>query len=249
MIKQLKTTTIWYHVVFLVTIFFGSPLVTKACSGRLKDLPQVLKEAERDSIRKIEYLASQYFHSLLNKYRRQQKLDTLAFSAAHWMAARNHSMWMSHYSLTHEQRHHSRCFTGKLPGDRIKYVAPEYDWTGENLLTDFSYKKNLSVDAAALKIAESAFRLWIQSKGHHKIITLKTHQLEGTAFIIDDEGKVWGTSLFGYHSSSGNVDGYEFLQKPTFGSIPHRWRAFTLKQHLVPQIPKENGCQKMGGTD
>jgi uncharacterized protein YkwD len=244
MIKQLKTRTIWQHVVFIIAIFFGSPTLTKACSGRLQDLPKVLKEAERDSVRKTEYMASQYFHSLLNKYRREQKLDTLAFSGAHWMAARNHSMWMSHYSLTHEQRHHSRCFTGKLPGDRIKYVAPEYDWTGENLLTDFSYKKNLSVDAAALKIAESAFRLWVQSKGHHKIITLKTHRLEGTAFIIDEEGKVWGTSLFGYHSSTGDVDGYEFLQKRPVDQLPTAGGFLRLNSKLFHRYQRSMGAKK-----
>lgn len=170
------------------------------------DIEKIQNDQTRDSLHKIEYLASKYFHEKLNNYRKSMNLDTLNFSYIHWIASHNHSYWMSHNNYaSHTQKKSTKYFTGETPTERLEYLGTKCTWTGENVLSDPSaYKKKMTPEEAAQNISDRALNLWITSTNHHRIMLLSKHSVVGTAFVIDSSGKVWATSLFGQCESTKN---------------------------------------------
>jgi hypothetical protein len=174
-----------------------------------RDIKLIEKYIGEDSLYMTEYLTSLKFHEKLNLYRVDMGLDTVGFNRILWMAAHNHCYWMSQNcppnckettSSSHYQVENTKYFTGKYPGDRLSYVDSQYSWSGENVLSYPFNKKNLKLNLEELSenIAERTMNLWISSINHHRIMLLPKHELEGTAFVISKEGRVWATSLFGY---------------------------------------------------
>jgi len=173
------------------------------------DTKLIEKYISEDSIFMTEYLTSLKFHERLNLYRAYMGLDTVGFNRSLWMAAHNHCYWMSQNCppyckettfSSHYQVENTKYFTGKYPGDRLSYVDSQYSWSGENVLSYPFNKKNLKLNSEELSesINEHAMNLWISSSNHHRSMLLPKHELEGTAFVISKDGRIWATSLFGY---------------------------------------------------
>lgn len=162
------------------------------------DFSSLIKLAERDSIAKIERLASLEFHLLINEYRKHLKIDTIAWNETLWIASRNHCVWMASVDqLSHTQKINNSNFTGTNPGDRYDYASggkSSYAWSGENALYNNSaYGEH--TNAIAKRIASTSFNQWKQSTGHNRNMMSRSHGMHGAAFIIKDS-KVWGTDLF-----------------------------------------------------
>ncbi|MCA6361833.1 MAG: CAP domain-containing protein [Bacteroidetes bacterium] len=158
----------------------------------------VFKQTATDTVMKIERLAALKFHTLLNAYRRENKLDTLRFNDTLWLASRNHNIWMiANKQLSHSEEKDTPSFTGEDPGDRYEFVAKDKancSWTGENCLYNFSYGS--TIEKAADNIARSAISQWKASPGHNANMLRERHRQHGVAFNIGEDGRCWGTDLF-----------------------------------------------------
>ncbi len=175
------------------------PVCLQAQVYRWSEVNVWLNRMEKDSLMQLEYRAALHFHELLNDYRSQKKLDTLAFDPLVWLAAYNHSVYMRNLGrLGHNQEDKNAFFTGEMPGDRYAWaaggMAPDA-WSGENVLMNFSAGVVGDMDKIARHIAEFSFNQWKKSKPHHENMTGKQHGKHGVAFAVQ-EGKVWGTDLY-----------------------------------------------------
>ncbi|MCU0432649.1 MAG: CAP domain-containing protein [Bacteroidia bacterium] len=158
----------------------------------------VLKQSVTDSVMKTERLAALRFHRLINEYRRENKLDTLAFNDTLWLAARNHNIWMmANDYMGHTEEKETPSFTGEDPGDRYEFVVNGNGnclWTGENCLYNFA--SGSTVESAAENIATASFSQWKSSPGHNANMLRDRHWQHGVAFSIGKDGRCWGTDLF-----------------------------------------------------
>lgn len=162
------------------------------------DLNRLNSIHARDSVYILEYQTAKKFHELLNQYRNKKGLTELSWSDDLWLTGRNHNLWMMvNQKLSHQENNISKNFTGKGPGDRLKYVAKDKcTWTGENCLYNYAYDEKLSVQDNAIQIAKESLEQWKTSSGHNKNM-LGEHESQATSFIIDKRGVVWATTLFG----------------------------------------------------
>ncbi|MFM7079179.1 MAG: CAP domain-containing protein [Bacteroidota bacterium] len=185
------------------------PLSGMTQTYRSKDIDSLLRVADWDTIQKIELLASYEFHQLLNDYRTSNNRSALKWSKHLWLASRNHCQWMkSNVVVGHDQMKSTTNFTGAKPGDRILYIGKGKAigaWSGENALYNYLNKTNsdsINIKSIAKQMAEESFGSWRSSSGHNKNM-LSDHVSEGTAFIIDHNGKYWGVSVFARSNCEG----------------------------------------------
>lgn len=193
-LRQFKIHTFFY--ISFVIFFISNSAFAQVY--RANDLPKILLLNSKDSMSAIEYNAAIEFHNLLNEYRKSNGLLELSFSDKLLITARNHSLWMAeNKKLSHTENIKSKNFTGKNPGDRLKFVAKDKcAWTGENCLFNYSYDDTKSIEANAKQIAKESLDQWKLSSGHNKNM-LGEHVSQATSFIIDKNGIVWATTLFG----------------------------------------------------
>jgi len=182
-------------------IIFGvflSPIISgQTCT--VAKLPELLKLADIDSIQKIERLAALKFHDLINLYRKTNKLDTLCWDEALWVACRNHNIWMaSNSELSHSEKSGTKNFTGSRPEDRYIYATAEKgksSWSGENALYNYSDHGN-TIEKISNNIAIQSFEQWKRSPGHNSNMLGLSHKSHGVSFYLSKEGRVYGTDLF-----------------------------------------------------
>lgn len=203
-------TKIFFLLIFTLLTFglFSKILRRENHIFKVSDIELIKKLQLEDSTYKIEYMVAIKFHEKLNDYRKSMYLNPLDFSYAHWIASRNHSYWMSQNCppecqttkfASHYQTRGTKYFTGLSPEERLSYVSNKCIWTGENVLSDPSFRKRKieNSEQIAEEIAQHALNLWITSTGHHRMMLLPRHKVVGTAFIIGLDGRIWATSLFG----------------------------------------------------
>jgi uncharacterized protein YkwD len=232
--KPIKQLFIKQFVCAMVFLLLSAP-----SWGQIYTYKQIEKATERhseDTLLAIEFKAAIFFHELINEYRKNEGKSLLEWSNVFWLTSRNHNMWMAENGfLTHTQTKKSRHFSGESPSDRLKYVLNEAcGWSGENCLYNYSYNKNKTITDAAYEIAKYSFTQWKNSSGHNKNM-LDNHAVQGTSFVIDKNGTVWGTSLFGYCGTSdkliGNTD-FRF-------SLSDNPSSYVAPQQIVTKEPTE----------
>ncbi|NLJ08604.1 MAG: hypothetical protein GX437_13160 [Sphingobacteriales bacterium] len=189
--------------VSLIILMFSSKflIAQKFEIYKQTDLNRLLAAAKTDSASIIERLAALKFHQLLNKYRKENKLDTVAWNDIFWLTCRNHSVYMIvNDELTHTQQKGKEKFTGKEPGNRLLFVEDgnaSFSWRGENALYFFNTSYiGKNAEEIAEDIAEKAFDTWKKSPGHNANMLGSGHKIHGAAFVTDGL-IVYGTSLFG----------------------------------------------------
>jgi uncharacterized protein YkwD len=158
----------------------------------------VLKESATDSVMKIERLAALKFHTLINQYRKENKLDTIRFNDTLWLASRNHCIWMKQNDqLSHIQEANTPSYTGDDPGDRYDFVvnnAGNCSWTGENAQYNYVYGSRIAEMADV--IAQRSFASWKSSPGHNANMLRDRHWQHAAAYILEPSGRFWGCDLF-----------------------------------------------------
>lgn len=187
-------------IVFLFSLLISSGLMAQIF--QTSQLSAVLKKCYSDSVQKTERLAALKFHNLINDYRKQNKIDTLAWDDELWLASRNHNIWMGENSkLSHTQTENTKYFTGKNPGDRYNYATANKgssSWSGENAL--YNYNDNgSSIEQISETMAKTAFNQWKNSPGHDENMRAPHSHSHGAAFYLEPDGPVWATDLFSYN--------------------------------------------------
>ncbi|MGE0635940.1 MAG: CAP domain-containing protein [Bacteroidia bacterium] len=186
-------------IVFLFALLASSRM--DAQIFQTAQLAEVIKKCYTDSVRKTERLAALKFHNLINDYRQQNKLDTLAWDDTLWLASRNHTIWMGENAkLSHTQTEGTKFFTGNGPGERYRYVKANKGssaWSGENALYNWS-DNGSSIESISDIMAKAAFNQWKNSPGHDENMRAPHSHSHGTAFYLDPDGPVWATDLFSY---------------------------------------------------
>lgn len=156
-----------------------------------------------DSVACIEYLASFYFHKILNNYRKEKGLNHLHWNDTLWIAAMNHSFWMNRqHELTHTERAKTWYFTGRHVGDRVLYASngnEHLHWSAENALYNSSLKGN-DISSIALNMAKHAFEQWKGSPGHKKNMLKENSRSHGVCFVITSE-HIWVTDVFAFNGN------------------------------------------------
>lgn len=186
-------------IVFLFSLLISSSLMAQIF--QTSQLSAVIKKCYSDSVQKTERLAALKFHNLINQYRKENKIDSLAWDDTLWLASRNHTIWMGENSkLSHTQVEKTKFFTGKDPGDRYNYVTLNKggsSWSGENAL--YNYNDNGStIEQISETMAKAAFNQWKNSPGHDENMRAPQSHSHGTAFYLEPDGPVWATDLFSY---------------------------------------------------
>ena len=189
----------------LLSLFISSGLMAQIF--QTSQLSILIKKCYSDSVQKTERLAALKFHKLINKYRKENKIDTLAWDDTLWLASRNHNIWMGENAkLSHTQTEDTKFFTGKGPGDRYNYATANKgrsSWSGENAL--YNYNDNgSSVEEISESMAAAAFRQWKDSPGHDENMRAPQSHSHGTAFYLEPDGPVWATDLFSYKKFDDN---------------------------------------------
>lgn len=187
-------------IVFLFSLVTTSSLMAQVF--QISQLSALIKMCYSDSVQKTERLAALKFHKLINQYRKENKIDTLAWDDTLWLASRNHNIWMGENAkLSHTQTENTKYFTGKGPGDRYKYATVDRgrsSWSGENAL--YNYNDNgSSVAQISETMAKAAFNQWKNSPGHDENMRAPQSHSHGTAFYLEPDGPVWATDLFSYN--------------------------------------------------
>ena len=196
------TRLLWCLVICLF------PAITNAQLYTYKDVNQLLKKAEQDSIAQIERMAALEFHKLINQYRKENGLNTIEWNETLWIATQNHNLWMANTGkLSHHQTTNNKYYSGTSPGERLRYAQGDntnFGWSGENALYNYSNFGNTKEEIAQ-NIAKKSFIQWKNSKGHNENMLSKRHGSHGVAFKINGS-VVWGTDLFssygGDHSNN-----------------------------------------------
>ncbi|MBX2984693.1 MAG: CAP domain-containing protein [Bacteroidia bacterium] len=196
------------------------------------DLPDVIKTANKDSIQLLERLIAIEFHKILNQYRKDNKLDTLAWSDILWLTSRNHNAYMiANDELTHNEEKNKPYFTGEKPGDRLNYVQGDkgrMDWSGENCLytsatTYVMYVNKKSMQEYAKANALECLDIWKSSPGHNANMLRLNHRKHGAAFTFDDN-TIYATDLFGYgfydDNTTSDFDNKQTNSTPNSNSTP-----------------------------
>ncbi|CAN5823206.1 hypothetical protein BH11BAC7_BH11BAC7_03880 [soil metagenome] len=160
----------------------------------------IITNASVDSIQKIERLAAILFHDKINAHRSANGKTALGWDDTLWLASRNHNTWMmENTQLGHMEKAGTKSFSGVNPGDRYDYVSKnkgKCSWSGENALYNYS-AGNTTIEKNAEQIAEYSFQQWKNSPGHNANMLSASSKVHGVAFMIESDGQVWATDLFG----------------------------------------------------
>jgi uncharacterized protein YkwD len=198
----MKNIKLIVQLIFVLVMIVGNFVRAQVCNT--SQIPSLLKLAEKDSIQKIERLAALKFHKIINEYRRENKLDTIAWDEAMWLTCRNHNIWMgANNVLSHDEKSGTNFFTGTEPGDRYKFTTNDKgksQWSGENALYNYT-KSGKNINEIGSNMASIAFEQWKHSPGHNKNMLGKRHQVHGLAFYLNKDGRVYATDLF-----ASNID-------------------------------------------
>jgi uncharacterized protein YkwD len=170
---------------------------------RASAIPKLLEKSKTDSIACIERTASYYFHILLNDYRKEKGLNSLHWNDTLWIAAVNHSLWMSKKDeLTHDERGRTPYFSGRHVGDRVLYASEantHLHWSAENALYN-SKTKGKDISTIALNLARHAMEQWKGSPGHNKNMLKANSSSHGVAFVVTTE-HIWVTDVFTFNGN------------------------------------------------
>ncbi|MCO6494661.1 MAG: CAP domain-containing protein [Bacteroidetes bacterium] len=178
------------------------------------DLPKVLKNIESNTILKLERQTALEFHKLINQYRKQNKLDTIAWNDILWLTAQNHNYYMvTKDVLAHEEIKGEKYFTGIDPGDRVDFVTEKKGnlrWSGENCLMRWgtSYREVTDLTQTAKDLAFACIEQWKKSPGHNANMLGVSHKSHGFAVILKDN-LVYATDLFSYDDSYFPINNIE----------------------------------------
>jgi len=189
----------------------------------INDLNKLFEQADIDVKTKIERIAAMEFHKLLNEYRKSKGKNELIFNETLWIASRNHCEYMKgRDALNHKQfmvDKKLKTYTGQNPGDRYDYASggnAEYNWSGENILYNFSGISD-DYEQRALEIAKQSIEQWKKSPGHNANMLNSGHNFQGTAFI-SAYGKIWAASLFARREkkddNKGSIHVNKYNKKP-----------------------------------
>jgi uncharacterized protein YkwD len=139
------------------------------------------------------------FLGLINDYRQQNGLDSLALSDTLAVSAERHDQDMARYSFfAHNTADSSYYPVGSQPWDRM--VAEGYDYNtykGENI-------------AVGYETAEQAFAAWRNSPSHNHAMLDGTYRVIGIARINDPDsvhGWYWTTDFGGVVDPSAHASG------------------------------------------
>ena len=191
--------------VLLFVLLISSGLMAQIF--QTSQLSAVIKKCNIDSVQKTERLAALKFHKLINKYRKENKIDTLCWDDTLWLTSRNHNIWMGENAkLSHSQTEATKYFTGKNPGDRYNYTTDNKggsSWSGENALYNYN-DAGSSVEEISETMANTAFKQWKDSPGHDENMRAPHSHSHGTAFFLEPDGPVWATDLFSYKKFDDN---------------------------------------------
>ncbi len=191
-------------LVFLIVILLHQPLIAQVF--QVNKLTAVINQCTKDSVQKTERLAALKFHTLINEYRKKNKIDTLVWDDVLWLAARNHSVWMgTNGELSHSEKEGTKNFTGTDPGDRYYYASNHNsdNWSGENALYNWN-DDGATMEIISDEMAKGSFLQWKNSPGHDANMRAKGSRSHAVAFYLEPQGAVWATDLFSYDSPSGN---------------------------------------------
>jgi uncharacterized protein YkwD len=192
-------------IVFLISLLISSGLMAQIF--QTSQLSTVIKKCNTDSVQKTERLAALKFHTLINQYRKENKIDTLCWDDTLWLTSRNHNIRMGENAkLSHTQKEDTKYFTGNSPGDRYNYTTANKggsSWSGENALYNWS-DNGSSVEQISETMAKAAFNQWKDSPGHDENMRAPQSHSHGTAFYLEPDGPVWATDLFSYKKFDDN---------------------------------------------
>jgi len=143
------------------------------------------------------------FLELINDYRENNRLDSLALSDTLAVSAERHSEDMARYSFfAHNTAGSSYYPAGSQPWDRMADEGYEYNtYKGENI-------------AVGYETAEQAFAAWRKSPSHNHAMLDGTYRVIGIARINDSDsvhGWYWTTDFGGVMDPSAHAPG-ESLQ-------------------------------------
>lgn len=174
----------------------NSPLYTYSDYDAIRNT-----QNERDEKIIVARKAEIKFHEILNAYRVKLGKNPLNWLDLHWVAAFNHNNWMAQNDmLSHYQSVGTSLFSGKSPGDRIRFANDQnysMRYSGENCLYNWTGYVSGKIEEKAEKIAKLLFHQWKSSPGHYANMINDNHEGHAVAFYIESSGKIWGTSLFG----------------------------------------------------
>ena len=191
--------------VLLFALLISSGLMAQIF--QTSQLSAVIKKCNTDSVQKTERLAALKFHKLINQYRKENKIDTLAWDDELWLTSRNHNIWMGENGkLSHTQNEDTKYFTGNGPGDRYNYTTANKggsSWSGENALYNWN-DNGSSIEEISESMANTAFKQWKYSPGHDENMRAPQSHSHGTAFFLEPDGPVWATDLFSYKKFDDN---------------------------------------------
>lgn len=178
------------YALVLSSMIFPLRLVARTLSPQPDD---------KGKIEALERISSWKFHQKLNRFRKENKLDTLAWHPVLAKAALNHSLWMNQNTFSHKEKEGTPGYTGTEPWDRVQKVRGEALSSyriGENIVYfSFSEPQFLTPDDAE-NIAHQAFELWQNSPGHRSNMLHEGYLYHGISFHINEYGSVYGTSVF-----------------------------------------------------
>ncbi|MCO6494660.1 MAG: CAP domain-containing protein [Bacteroidetes bacterium] len=188
----------------LITLFIT--FASFAVSGQnyrlatLKNLPELIENSNTDNNQFVERVAALEFHNLINRYRTENKMDTLGWDETFWLASRNHSLYMAKNPnyFSHNETNGLSYFSGIDPTARLAYVDGNTStrfYTNENILQNninTSLTNNIQI---AKQMALDAFNQWKESPGHNKNM-LSARGFHGVAFVINGT-LFYATDLFG----------------------------------------------------
>lgn len=216
----------------IVILFSLSILNVDAQIYKYKQIDKAMDRNASDSLLATEFKAAAYFHIVINDYRKSKGKKPLEWSNALWLASRNHNLWMSENNrLNHAQNKKTTNFSGTSASDRLKYVTGELcDWSGENCLYYYPVDSENSTTEDAHQIVAEAFDIWKNSSGHNENM-LANHFAHGTSFVMDTNGKLWGTTSFGYCSADPKMSSDNQFQ-------------FTVSQKFDDAISKKDSNSK-----
>jgi len=151
------------------------------------DLSSFLLQSQTDEILKKERDCALMIHDLINEHRESNRKQPLLWNDTLWLAARNHSHFLSQNSLfQHHQVRGKDHFTGIDHNNRIQYVLgqePSLNTSGENLFsTGYAFSNP--------HLAKLAFEAWKNSSGHNKNMLNNDYKLHGVAVFIGDKGVI-----------------------------------------------------------
>jgi len=184
-------------ILFTVISSFNCKIQAQVCKA--PSISALIKLAKEDRAQKIERLAALKFHKLINDYRKENKLASIEWDEALWLASRNHNFWMDENStLSHTEKKGTKCFSGTKPGSRYMYATVgkgNASWSGENILYHYKHDGK-NINEIATTIAKNALVLWQGSPGHNDNMLGESHKAHGVAFHFGKDGRIYSTDLF-----------------------------------------------------